>query len=680
MLKSLPTFGKSTFSFLFLITINATAQPTVSSFTPATGTVGTNVIISGNNFNAVYASHIVYFGAVRATVIGGTATSLTVIVPPGVTYQPISVLDGTTGLTGYSSKPFIPTFTNPFGTGIPVNFYKPKVDFGTANSPVSVAIGDLDGDGKPDLVVANVNSNNISVLRNISMPGSINASSFAAKVDFASGNFTSYVTIADVDGDGHSDLVVVNNNNISVLRNSATTGTIDASSFEAKVDFDLVFTGPVAVAIGDLDGDGKPDMAAANSSANSVSVLRNTSTPGSISMAAKVDFTAGNTPFFISISDLDGDGKRDMVVANAAALTNTVSVLRNTSTAGTITSSSFAAKVPFTTGPIPRSVSIGDVDGDNKPELVVANSEATNTTLSVLRNISTSGNITASSFDVKTDFTTGISPYQVTLGDADGDGKADMVVANQNSNTISVLRNTSAPGSISAAAKVDFATGNSPRSIAIGDLDGDGIPEIVAGNFSSNSVSIFQIDLSSLPVNLTNVKAYQKNKGVLIEWTAEQESNIDRYEVERSQNGQQFIKLGTVQAAGNSSTAIKYNLFDATPLEGISFYRIKIVEPAHTTYSHAIKVNITNRSLNAITIMPNPVNGNTIALQVNLPKGNYFIGVTNKLGQLILSKNIQHAGGSTTEKMEFSKALVGGIYQLRISGEGIDIIRQVIKN
>ena len=107
--------------------------PTIISFTPESGAVGTSVTITGTNFNATASNNIVYFGAVRATVTSGTTRSLTVTLPAGTTYQPISVLDNATGLTGYSSKPFITTFTNPFGSGIPANFYKPRVDIATGD-------------------------------------------------------------------------------------------------------------------------------------------------------------------------------------------------------------------------------------------------------------------------------------------------------------------------------------------------------------------------------------------------------------------------------------------------------------------------------------------------------------------------------------------------------------------
>ena len=176
------------------------------------------------------------------------------------------------------------------------------------------------------------------------------------------------------------------------------------------------------------------------------------------------------------------------------------------------------------------------------------------------------------------------------------------------------------------------------------------------------------------------LKAYQKNAGVQVEWTAQQESNIDRYEVERSQNGQQFFKLGSVQAKGNSSVAINYNLFDPNPFSGVNFYRIKIIEAGQVTYSQVMKVNI-SKGATLITIYPNPVNGNTIVLQMNnLQKGIYTITLTNKLGQQIVTKEIEHAGGSATEIIESSKALAAGVYQLRLTGGGINITRQVIKN
>ncbi len=183
-----------------------------------------------------------------------------------------------------------------------------------------------------------------------------------------------------------------------------------------------------------------------------------------------------------------------------------------------------------------------------------------------------------------------------------------------------------------------------------------------------------------LPVKISSVKAYPKNEGVQVEWTTQFENNINRYEVERSANGQQFIKLGTVQAKGNSSQVLNYNLFDASPLSGINYYRIKSVGiGTDISYSQIVKVNlITGRS--EIIFYPNPVIDNNINLRLNnVQKGNYNVSLTNSLGQLVYNKLIQHTGGTATYNLPVNN-LVKGIYHLQIGGNGIKIIKQVLKN
>ena len=465
--------------FAMLLPVKLFAQaPVISTFSPIKGPVGTPVTITGTGFNTTAANNIVFFGATRATVTAASATSLSVTVPSGATYGSITVLNTGTTLAAYSSKFFLPTFTPKKGS-INATDFDPKMDFTTGSTSVSLTIGDIDGDGKSDLIIANENGT-ISVLRNTGSSGNLN---FAAKVDIAAKGFPFSVALGDLDGDGKPDLAVVDNNSgtVSVLLNTSSPGSV---SFAAKVDLP---TGALSrsVAIGDIDGDGKPDLVIADEIGNAVVVLLNTSSPGSVSFAAKKSVTTGARPFSVAVGDLNGDGKPDVVVACFGD--NTISLLQNTSVPGSI---SFAARTDFPAGNGPDFVRIGDIDGDGRPDLVVA--DYGDNAVSVLLNTGSPGGI---SFAANVEFSTGAQPFSLAIGDIDGDGQPDLVTANVASNNVSVLRNTCGPGTVSFAAKVGIPVEKKqPYSIAIGDLDGDGSPDLAVAKIGINTVSVMRYD------------------------------------------------------------------------------------------------------------------------------------------------------------------------------------------
>ncbi|MEZ2343664.1 DUF4347 domain-containing protein, partial [Microcoleus sp.] len=245
--------------------------------------------------------------------------------------------------------------------------FAPKVDFTTGNNPRSVSIGDFNGDGKPDLAVANQNSTSASILINTTATGAT-APTFSPEVPFTTGTTPVSVSIGDINGDGKPDLAVANLNNgtASILLNTTPTGAT-TPTFATKVDF-VSGTGPESVSIGDINGDGKPDLALTNLNNGTASILLNTTATGATTptFATPVGFPTGSNPFSVSIGDINGDGKPDLAVANNAS--TSASILLNT-TATNATTPTFATKVDFPTGTSPFSVSIGDINGDGKPDL-----------------------------------------------------------------------------------------------------------------------------------------------------------------------------------------------------------------------------------------------------------------------------------------------------------------------
>lgn len=306
------------------------------------------------------------------------------------------------------------------------------------------------------------------------------ANSFEPKIDFTAGNYPRNVSIGDIDGDGKSDLASVNNNggNVSVFRNTSIIGSVS-------------FTPPVFINAGnnamgeklfDMDGDGKLDLLVNIYDEFRVAVYRNTSIPGAISFAAPVSVSTNQNPSWIDVGDIDNDGKPDLVSFNQNS--NTFSFFKNNSTPGTIT---MAPKIDFNSTGRPHGGIITDVDGDAKPDIVIANMDIN--TISVFRNTTTGVNV---SFAPAISFTTAGTPFNVTAVDLDGDGKNDLAVPNSASSSISVFKNNSVPGSVLLAPKVDFPTAAAPLYVSAGDLNGDGKPDLAVANFSSSNVSVFK--------------------------------------------------------------------------------------------------------------------------------------------------------------------------------------------
>jgi Tol biopolymer transport system component len=323
-----------------------------------------------------------------------------------------------------------------------------------ATGDLSVAIGDFNGDGTLDLVVAHSGSSNISVSLGTG------TGSFSAATNFVVGSLPVSIAVKDFNGDGKLDLAVANSgtNNISILLGTGT------GSFSTPTNF-AVGSSPASVAVGDFNGDGNSDLAVVTQS-NGVAILLGT---GTGSFGAATNFAVGN-PRSVAIGDFNSDGKLDLAVTINNP--SNVSILLGTGTG------SFSAATNFAVGTDPISVAIDDFNGDGISDLAVANFSSAN--VSILLGTGTG------SFSAATNFVVAQSE-SLAIGDFNGDGKSDLAVANAFLDNVSILLG-SGTGNFSAA--TNFAVGHTPRSVTIGDFNGDGKSDLATANYNSNNISI----------------------------------------------------------------------------------------------------------------------------------------------------------------------------------------------
>jgi gliding motility-associated-like protein len=457
--------------------------PTISGFSPLSAYVNDTVTISGTNFSSIAANNTVRIGRIRATIVSATTTQIKAIVPFGAVNERIFVT--VSGRTCISVANFLQKHLRCSDT-LSTSSLSSAVAFATGTNPQNIKAADIDGDGKSDLLLGNMTSSTLSVLRNTSTNGVINSSTFASKVDITTGASSRLISIVDFDGDGKLDVAVpsYNANMVSILRNTSTPGTI---SFAAKVDFNLPGQG-FNSAVADFNMDGKPDLVVTTIFANKITVFPNTSTIGTISFGTSFDFTTGASVTSVDAGDINLDGKPEILVANAGS--NTISVYRNVHTTGSLISTSFAAKFDIAvTNPV--AVKAVDFDGDGTLDIGVTNGTGPHY-FSVLRNLYTTGALNASSFATKVDVATGAGPQFFSTGDINGDGKVDIVTPNSQADNLSLIRNKSVPGTLLFSAHVVFSTGLLPTGSEIVDIDNDAMPDVAICSQNSSQATVFR--------------------------------------------------------------------------------------------------------------------------------------------------------------------------------------------
>lgn len=306
-------------------------------------------------------------------------------------------------------------FTNT-STSTDIGFRNPVIPYDMGVEMNDVIAGDFNGDGIPEVVVASERDEQLNIYDN-GLSNVYNAGIYGGARS---------VAIADIDGDGKTDIIVGCDrySYVTILRNTSTGGALSFSKQNISVARPMK-----KLTAQDMDGDGKPDICGIIPESNSLCILQNTYTSGTLTF---VTFTLpiDVTPLHIKVSDLDGNDRPDIAITHATS--NTLAIYRNTSSPGSI---SLDAKIDYATNDKPSGIAIGDIDGDTKPEIALV--DEANRKLQVLKNNSTSGVIDFTSINYTTDLRGGC----IVINDFNGDGKADVAIGSRSDNTVQVLRN-----------------------------------------------------------------------------------------------------------------------------------------------------------------------------------------------------------------------------------------------
>ncbi len=554
--------------------------PSVTSFSPTSGGPGTSITINGNNFDPTALNNAVYFGSTAGTITSASATQLIVTVPLGAQYGNIKVINKTTGLTKQSAQPFNPTFQGG-GRIIPASF-DPKSDINLSIDIQGISMADIDGDGFTDLAVASSSAFKvIEIYRNLGLGGDITAASFAPKTTVTipgTSNNATGLQFVDLDGDGKLDAVTSNvlvnfgGSYFITYRNISTPGNIAFEAFETWAGNSD--ESPPSLIV-DIDGDGRPEMISGEGSAcscgtaKSMWIIQNISTPGNIEFGVSqnvsflIDGFAG-----VSASDLDNDGKPELLASWFFG--DRFSVIKNNSTPGSISLTDLGT---INTGQN-ATLQGADFNNDGKNDLVWKKGSG----IYIRLNTNAGGPLSLIDFTTEVIVTGDLGTYGgMSIADINGDGKLD--IAATDDGDIGVFENVYTSGVFDATAFIPAyqyqGSGFYPTSPLVGDLNGDSKSDIIIGTSSTKRISIFENKNVHAPVISVNTVSPLKGAiGSTVTITGNNFSTVP------SEN---IVWFGGVEANVLSSTATQIT---AEVPAGAGYERVSVVRNGLTSFYH----------------------------------------------------------------------------------------------
>ncbi len=491
--------------FSLVISVISFAQvPTITSFSPTQAEVGATVTITGTNFSTTANDNIVYFGGARATVSTATATQLTVLVPNGSTRDFISVTKG--GLTAFSRMNFnlfnsgtasvSGSYSLAYGVSVTSGATTTSSLKGTDPAPgfdVIVGAADFDNDGWPDIFKACNGA--VAVNRNLltGTVATIASSNFSAPSSYAVTGDLISIVIGDVNSDGKLDIITGSATGISILRNTSSSGTI---SFAAAVN---ISTATTNVRVADFDLDGKLDIAAVNS--GNLNIFKNTST-SSITFNSAVATSLSTTGFNgIDIGDLNNDGKVDIVATKRGGVTN---VIVNNST-----SNSLSLSNAFTINEGSDFLIVDDIDKDGKNDIYFYNR--------FFKNSYSTGTLASANFTAYTNTQVGEGGgVGISAPDINADGYPEIILGSWWSHFY-IQRNAGTGVSASLFSTAFTAPGTGGNAMGV-DLNGDQKIDVISSNhgnsFGNTNIAIYQNTMTPTSVITVNQSITTFNKCV----------------------------------------------------------------------------------------------------------------------------------------------------------------------
>jgi hypothetical protein len=435
-LKFVPGIGNHSYKAVFAGTVSSTTANTSSSSNASslevTGSYPTTSTITQSGSTGNY--------SLTATVVGtGSQAALS---------GSVSFLD--TSNANYALG------TAPLGTGIAALKFANPSNPATSSYPSAIAVGDFNGDGINDVVIATISTNSVQVFVGHG------DGTFTAGVSVAVGNQPNYIAVGDFNGDGLPDLAV------SSTTDNAITILLGKGDGTFTIGTPVGGNGPIVVA--DFNGDGIADMALTSNFTYQAGVLLGNG-DGTFRSAGTTPLV-GPTVDSMTVADFNGDGIPDLATTTSLSTAVTVLLGNGDGTFVVAPRSSLA-------GPGPSSIAVADFNEDGQADLAVSNNGGS--TITVLLGNGNGTFTTAASPSVS------LFPGFVSVGDFNGDGIPDMAVPNTAVGTVAVLLGK---GDGTFLPLVSTATGDQVVSMAVGDFNGDGISDLAVGNFTHSVVTV----------------------------------------------------------------------------------------------------------------------------------------------------------------------------------------------